>query len=70
MKPVRIETAGKGFWGAIAMWLLGGRTWEIVKDWHYYNRWRKLRHTERDLYSTEHQCRSSWHLGCLLLESY
>ena len=35
MKPVRIATAGKGFWGAIKMWLLGGRTWEIVKDWHY-----------------------------------
>lgn len=35
MKPIRIETAGKGFWGAIRMWLLGGRTWEIVKDWHF-----------------------------------
>jgi len=35
MKPVIIPTAGKGFWGAIKMWILGGRTWEIAKDWHY-----------------------------------
>ena len=35
MKPVKIPTAGKGFWGAIIMWLLGGRTWEIVKDYHF-----------------------------------
>ena len=35
MKPVIIATAGKGFWGAIKMWILGGRTWEIVKDWHF-----------------------------------
>ena len=35
MKPVKIPTAGKGFWGAIFMWLLGSRTWEIVKDYHF-----------------------------------
>ena len=35
MKPIIIPTAGKGFWGAIFMWLLGGRTWEIVKDYHF-----------------------------------
>lgn len=35
MKPVIIPTAGKGFWGAIMMWILGGRTWEIAKDWHF-----------------------------------
>ena len=35
MKPIIIPTAGKGFWGAIKMWILGGRTWEITKDWHY-----------------------------------
>jgi hypothetical protein len=35
MKPVKIPTAGKGFWGAILMWLLGSRTWEIVKDYHF-----------------------------------
>ena len=35
MKPITIPTAGKGFWGAILMWLLGTRTWEIVKDYHF-----------------------------------
>mgnify|MGYP002641333783 FL=1 len=35
MKPITIATAGKGFWGAIKMWLLGVRTWEITKDWNY-----------------------------------
>ena len=35
MKPITIPTAGKGFWGAIKMWLLGVRTWEISKDWNY-----------------------------------
>jgi len=35
MTPITIETAGKGFWGAIKMWLLGGRRWEIAKDWNF-----------------------------------
>ena len=35
MQPITIPTAGKGFWGAILMWLLGTRTWEIVKDYHF-----------------------------------
>ena len=35
MKPITIPTAGKGFWGAILMWLMGTRTWEIVKDCHF-----------------------------------
>lgn len=35
MKPICIPTAGKGFWGAIWLWLLGTRTWEITKDWHF-----------------------------------
>ena len=35
MKPITIPTAGKGFWGAIKIWLLGTRTWEITKDWHF-----------------------------------
>jgi len=35
MKPIAIPTAGKGFWGAIWMWLMGSRQWEIAKDWHY-----------------------------------
>lgn len=33
MKPIAIPTAGKGFWGAIWMWLMGSRNWEIAKDW-------------------------------------
>lgn len=35
MIPIRIPTAGKGFWGAIWLWLIGVRTWEIAKDWHF-----------------------------------
>lgn len=33
MQPIRIKTAGKGFWSAIIMWLLGTRKWVIAKDW-------------------------------------
>ena len=35
MRPIRIPTKSKGFWGAILMWLLGKRHWEISKDFHY-----------------------------------
>jgi hypothetical protein len=35
MKPIKIETASKGFWGAVWMWFWGVRTWEIAKDWHF-----------------------------------
>lgn len=35
LKPIRIETAGKGFWGAIWMWLTGTRQWEVAEDWNY-----------------------------------
>jgi len=35
MVPIKIPTAGKGFWGAIWMWLVGTRTWEVGKDWHF-----------------------------------
>ena len=35
MIPIKIPTAGKGFWGAIWLWLIGTRTWEIGKDWHF-----------------------------------
>ena len=31
----RIPTAGKGFWGAIWMWLTGVRTWEVADDWAF-----------------------------------
>jgi hypothetical protein len=35
MRPVKIATAGKGFWKGIALWLFGTRHWEIVKDFEY-----------------------------------
>jgi hypothetical protein len=35
MKPIKIPTQGKGFWGAIWMWFWGVRTWEITKDWKF-----------------------------------
>ena len=35
MKPLRIQTKGKGFFKMILMWLLGVRHWEIAKDFHY-----------------------------------
>jgi len=35
LKPLRIPTAGKGFWGALWMWLTGTRHWEVAEDWNY-----------------------------------
>jgi|TARA_B110000495_G_C22983496_1_gene578421 hypothetical protein len=35
MKPITIPTAGKGFFGAIWMWLTGTRKWELTKDFTY-----------------------------------
>ena len=35
MKPLRIETKGKGFFRMILMWFLGVRHWEIAKDFEY-----------------------------------
>ena len=35
MKPVKIPTAGKGFWSEILMWLMGVRKWEIAENFHY-----------------------------------
>ena len=35
MRPIRIPTKSKGFWGAILMWLLGKRHWEISKDFTF-----------------------------------
>ena len=32
MAPVPISTKGKGFWGAIWLWLMGTRQWVIAKD--------------------------------------
>ena len=35
LRPIAIPTAGKGFWGAIWMWLTGTRHWEIADDWAF-----------------------------------
>jgi len=33
MRPITIPTKGKGFWGAVWMWFMGTRHWEVVKDY-------------------------------------
>jgi hypothetical protein len=35
LKPLKIDTARKGFWGAIWMWLTGTRHWMVAQDWAY-----------------------------------
>jgi len=35
LKPIRIPTAGKGFWGALWMWLTGTRHWIVASDWAF-----------------------------------
>lgn len=35
LRPLKIKTAGKGFWGAIWMWLTGTRHWEVADDWQF-----------------------------------
>ena len=35
MKPIRIATKGKGFWGGLILWMFGSRHWEITKDFNY-----------------------------------
>ncbi len=35
MSPIKIETADKGFWKAIWMWMIGVRHWEITKDFYF-----------------------------------
>ena len=35
LKPIPIATKGKGFWGAVWMWLTGVRTWEVADDWAF-----------------------------------
>ena len=35
LRPIVIPTAGKGFWGAVWMWLTGVRTWEVADDWAF-----------------------------------
>ena len=41
LQPIAIPTAGKGFWGAIWMWLMSTRTWRIAEDWEFkiHNVW-------------------------------
>ena len=35
MKPIKIATKGKGFWGALMLWVFGTRHWEVLKDFNY-----------------------------------
>ena len=35
IKPLPINTKGKGFGKAIVMWLLSTRNWELTQDWKY-----------------------------------
>ena len=35
LRPIAIPTSGKGFWGAVWMWLTGVRTWEVADDWAF-----------------------------------
>jgi len=35
MQPIKIATASKGFWGAVWMWFMGVRHWQVCKDWHF-----------------------------------
>ncbi len=35
MKPIKIDSANKGFWKAIVHWLLGVRTWELTEDFEF-----------------------------------
>lgn len=35
MRPIRIPTKDKGFWGAVWLWIMTVRNWTIMKDFHY-----------------------------------
>jgi hypothetical protein len=35
LKPLPMETKGKGFWGGVLAWLTGSRNWELTKDFNY-----------------------------------
>ncbi len=35
LKPIKIDTKGKGFWKMLTMWLFGVRHWEIAKNFEY-----------------------------------
>ena len=35
LRPIVIETKGRGFWGSTWQWFRSTRLWELTKDWHY-----------------------------------
>ena len=35
LMPIKIATAGKGFWSMISIWLLGSRKWQFHEDFKY-----------------------------------
>tara|TARA_B100000767_G_scaffold26737_1_gene23333 strand:- start:3082 stop:3669 length:588 start_codon:yes stop_codon:yes gene_type:complete len=35
LKPVKIATAGKGFWKMLQIWLLGSRKWVFAEDFEF-----------------------------------
>ena len=35
MQPISIPTAGKGLWGAIWIWIMNTRKWELTQDFVY-----------------------------------
>ena len=35
LKPIPIATKGKGFWGALLLWVFGTRHWEVTKNFNY-----------------------------------
>ena len=35
LQPIKIATAGKGFWTMIQIWLFGSRKWTVAKDFKY-----------------------------------
>jgi len=43
LKPIRIPTKDKGFFGAIWLWLWVNRKWELTEDWEYSLEGKKYR---------------------------
>ena len=35
LQPIKIATAGKGFWTMISIWLFGSRKWTVAQDFKY-----------------------------------
>jgi len=42
MQPIPIKTKGKGFWGAVWLWLMGTRKWVLAEDFHYQVGWEDM----------------------------